>query len=1100
MYPIYRHMDSYPQQRPYSPYHPNFESIPYQMKPELAKSHSPYESWPNGGNNYCYPYPVEFHSRCNHNYFPGCYTFRSPYPHFPPPPQPFHCHGSYYPSHPHFPMEMPSRYEYDKNTTPDYHCCGCPNHSHTRNEDQNVKIEEPDPDAEKKIRDCLVPRQLKNYPHPIVWIPPGYFKNKEDGKEKPIELESKDKERDGNSKSFEQEPSFWNGWLPLDMMERGDWGEVQHQKNDEDGRLPFPIFEMPYKPKALERNGLGEYNHGEEYDNKLPSHFSITPVDVSDTEDSKNKSLPSGREADSDSIRNTSPEKIENDGKKKTEKEREVKARSIPVEFRTDNEKRNPSKNSERKRSSSSPPKSSKLPPVCLRVDPLPGRKSRSRSPSPPAIKGKSEKSNSKSFKSFNLSNMKENRQENIQPPEHVDKSKEVEQSNSKTKTIEVVENDIKNRKYGSKELTEAKNEILGQSSGGKCEIGESKGEIDTIKERGNIDEAKKAGRNLSDDEAAVIIQSAYRGFEVRKWEPLIKLKLIAKVKEQASAIKSSFQVLESSSDVQSDDKQRLVLGETIMSLLLKLDTIQGLHPSIRDFRKSVARELVGLQEKLDSLATKKLEGSIDEAFAAKQMKDLSSSTTIGTEKAVENFEPMVVDKQICGVLESKGTDSPVANDEENVEEHKDKLLDIDNGENLEFKPCFDELTHQLVTKDNACSEELPKEMPITAEPEGELGPESKGKNDEKLLGEAGDGQQEHSADAQGEEVNEDNNRKAEEEPLKDEATNANGVALALEVEEPKSELPRVDEENDEKVHKEAKHEEEVQLEKAHQEKFNETNYPQSMVEEIIEKPDKFTVQSLKDEVNNANDIVQTIKAEKSELDPTCVEGDEKVRVVEVKELQPKLPCVEGDDIIQAIKANQPQPELPCVEGNDIVQAVEAEVPQPALPCVEGDDIVLQGVEAEVPQLELLCVEGNDIVQAIEAKEPHSELPCAELEPFASELTGTGVTKEAILVDGDKEVLNGDQEIEQRNGTAEEFVPQGNEELMVETERKLKEENEKLREMVEKLVEAGREQLSAISNLSGKVKDLEKKLSTKKKLKMRKCAKRSRTYEDQIVF
>lgn len=472
----------------------------------------------------------------------------------------------------------------------------------------------------------------------------------------------------------------------------------------------------------------------------------------------------------------------------------------------------------------------------------------------------------------------------------------------------------------------------------------------------------------------------------------------------------------------------------------------------------------MGLQEKLDSLATKNPEASIEEAFAAKQMEDLSSTTT-GTEEAVENFEPVVVDKQVCGDLENKGMESSVANDEANVEEHKDKLFDIDNGEDLELKPSVDELTHPLVTKENACSEELPKEMPISADPEGELGPEAEGENDKKLLGEARDGQQEHSAEAQGEEVNEDKNRKSEEEPLEDEATNDNGVALALEIEEPKSELPRTNEENDEKVYEEAKHGEEVQPEKAHQDKFDDTNYPQSGVEEITGKIDEFAVQPSENEVNNANDIVQTVEAEESEFKLPCVEGDDKVWAIEAEELQPKLPCVEGDDIIQAIEAKEPQPELPCVEGDDIVQAVEV-------------------------------------------NEPHSELPCAEREPFTGELTNTEITKEAILVEGEKEVLNGDQEIERHSSTVEQFVPQGSEELMVESERKLKEENEKLKEMVEKLVEAGKEQLSAISNLSGKVKDLEKKLSKdlekklskKKKLKIRKCAKKSLTHEDQIVF
>ncbi|CAK9153636.1 unnamed protein product [Ilex paraguariensis] len=58
-------------------------------------------------------------------------------------------------------------------------------------------------------------------------------------------------------------------------------------------------------------------------------------------------------------------------------------------------------------------------------------------------------------------------------------------------------------------------------------------------------------------------------------------------------------------------------------------------------------------------------------------------------------------------------------------------------------------------------------------------------------------------------------------------------------------------------------------------------------------------------------------------------------------------------------------------------------------------------------------------------------------------------------------------------------------ELMVENDRKLIEENDKLREMVEKLIEAGKQQLTAISKLSGRVENLEKRLSKQKKLKMR---------------
>lgn len=81
--------------------------------------------------------------------------------------------------------------------------------------------------------------------------------------------------------------------------------------------------------------------------------------------------------------------------------------------------------------------------------------------------------------------------------------------------------------------------------------------------------------KNLSDDQAAVLIQSAYRGFEVRKSEPLKKLKQMVEVREQAAEIRKRIQALESSSDLLKNEKERVVIGEMIMRTLLKLDTIQ---------------------------------------------------------------------------------------------------------------------------------------------------------------------------------------------------------------------------------------------------------------------------------------------------------------------------------------------------------------------------------------------------------------------------------------------------------------------------------------------------------------------------------------------
>lgn len=165
-------------------------------------------------------------------------------------------------------------------------------------------------------------------------------------------------------------------------------------------------------------------------------------------------------------------------------------------------------------------------------------------------------------------------------------------------------------------------------SASGKCETGVGGGASNAkeLKDNGLNKEIQR--KKLSEDEAAVVIQSAYRGFEVRRWEPLKKLKEIAKIKEQVTEVKGRVEDLVSPYEFSSNDKQRVLIGENIMSLLLKLDTIQGFNPSVRGIRKSVAKELVRLQEKLDSLATTKSEASAEKASEAENVEGISSSTS----------------------------------------------------------------------------------------------------------------------------------------------------------------------------------------------------------------------------------------------------------------------------------------------------------------------------------------------------------------------------------------------------------------------------------------------------------------------------------------
>ncbi|KAK1565598.1 hypothetical protein Q3G72_030426 [Acer saccharum] len=79
--------------------------------------------------------------------------------------------------------------------------------------------------------------------------------------------------------------------------------------------------------------------------------------------------------------------------------------------------------------------------------------------------------------------------------------------------------------------------------------------------------------KDVSDVEVVMLIQSAYRGFKLRKLESLKKLKQMAGVREQLAEVRNRIQALESS-DLQKNDKEREIIGEMITSLLLKLDTI----------------------------------------------------------------------------------------------------------------------------------------------------------------------------------------------------------------------------------------------------------------------------------------------------------------------------------------------------------------------------------------------------------------------------------------------------------------------------------------------------------------------------------------------
>ncbi|XP_071716180.1 LOW QUALITY PROTEIN: BAG family molecular chaperone regulator 6 [Rutidosis leptorrhynchoides] len=572
---------------------------------------SPYQPWPYAPN---YPPPLDYHNCCNPTHFyGGPYGFRPPYPNYqlPPPPPSFHSHGFYpFPGvysipPPHYSVEQPM-YDYDKNN----HCCGC---KHQENEKKPI-IERQGQEVDKKTSESLVPNFLKDCPYPIMWVPPGYMNTGSN-------VTEKDK--------YSHEPVSLK---TLEPAKRAEKREIDRDQQNGDGeRFPSPLFWLSSQKKEV-GNDVKEKNVD------LVARNELTDEKKKQTINDETESDTSGKHV----VQKVIPVKqVAPKEEKKISKCVETNAKSDYVE------------NTECKSSS----KASKLPPVCLRIEPLPRKKKTSRSPSP---SGDNERSKDTSV----------NDPKSSQPTSEESKKNLEDENKGNIKTIEVTNaaNNIEKDNVSATKGDESqKGGVQGQSS--ECEICE-------MNDR----------KNLSEHEAALIIQSVYRGFEVRKSQPLMKLRQISEVKKQVVELRNFIQDLESSSTAHVDEKQKLVIGETIMSILLKLDTIQGLHPIVRDVRKSVAKELVGLQEKLDSLTYVKPEAPIYQNLSTAEQvvhtKDdgVQEKSDQGQFKSNNDVKVMESDSILCENHEVEVTDHQDHDDSEACDAYSEPQVELNEG------------------------------------------------------------------------------------------------------------------------------------------------------------------------------------------------------------------------------------------------------------------------------------------------------------------------------------------------------------------------------------------------------------------------------------
>ncbi|XP_074307451.1 BAG family molecular chaperone regulator 5, mitochondrial [Silene latifolia] len=101
---------------------------------------------------------------------------------------------------------------------------------------------------------------------------------------------------------------------------------------------------------------------------------------------------------------------------------------------------------------------------------------------------------------------------------------------------------------------------------------------------------------------AAAKIQAAYRAHTVRRL-----LQKIYSVEAETDRLEGLIQLQETVDAVRSSEKEKMRMNEALMNQLLKLDSIPGFDPGVRELRRSLSRRIVALQEVMDGICGERL-------------------------------------------------------------------------------------------------------------------------------------------------------------------------------------------------------------------------------------------------------------------------------------------------------------------------------------------------------------------------------------------------------------------------------------------------------------------------------------------------------------
>ncbi|KAM3262817.1 hypothetical protein ACQJBY_053127 [Aegilops geniculata] len=643
---------------PYGPW-PYSGSMNHSGHPESHSHSCCSHTYPPGYYSFRPPFPQELP--------PPPLYYHGPFPpHHPNPYSP-----SYFGPLPPYPVDQtPYNGYYEKFKS---HCCGCPNHvcHGDGGQKSNVKIEEHMPevkdDSKQKVGDntSSIIRN-PNYQYPVTWLPSGDMKDIKGGGrsfEFPPHLFSKwfpqsgeraevVKPADDNQKTKQlQWPMVWMppGYgVETKPEAKKEPKEIEQSPESTQEDPPSPKIKIiplswfgndSHDQKPAARDGSGEQNGRSSAANQAAG----TERRHDTTADGNCKTIPVVPEKPSSGNKpaiSVVPEKPNSGNEpatisvvpEKHDVEKKVHTcRTIPVmpQKESDEKKSYMAGNKEEKKAimvqkeggnkksnnvESSKAKPSKLPPVCLRVDPLPKKKSgntSSRSSNQATQKVCEKVKDVKEAQAKNQEpKISDHKKEGNVPVKEKSSDEIAKSTGPRNVTVldasvkhaqeEQVSTSVTDQKVQPTVSAEAQENVSVKSLQEECDKNKKEDEMKVQGETSNLSREIK----LSEPDAAVRIQSAYRGYHVRRWQPLEKLRKIKNVHMQMQDVEKQLQALEASSK-EPTEKEHIAINETIMNLLLNLDTIQNLHPVVREARKSVARQLVCLQEKLDSLCKK---------------------------------------------------------------------------------------------------------------------------------------------------------------------------------------------------------------------------------------------------------------------------------------------------------------------------------------------------------------------------------------------------------------------------------------------------------------------------------------------------------------